>query len=239
MASDDKKLLPAVVPGVVCAGILGYLLKKSGVLDSGKEAIMRKLNSDRLVQAPGEGTPILVAMACGTIEHTGIFLGNSRVAELTGNGKIQEVTLSKFINGDENDIINPRTGTRIFVACDDATGKPLTDRKIADNARNFIENVGHTDYNLFLNNCHLFTASCVIGDMQTALSIVYWLVCGTFSIDCVTDVISRIMNDKKKVAWLGVERPTLSFNYSLTPEKITRLYREGKILPGTSAPAIV
>lgn len=207
---------------------------KSGAVQSAVARWKRKLDEGRLIDSPKAGTPLLVSLARGGAEHSGVFLGRSRVAELTGNGLIQDVSLSEFVNGDENDLTNLRTGTRIFAACDDSSGQPLTLPRIAKSAREFIEKVGRVPYNLFCNNCHLFTASCIQGEMNEKLSFCDWLKDGTFSIDCLDEVVSRIMNAGKPVAWIGVREPTRFFSYVLTEEKIARLRSEGRCTAASS-----
>ena len=143
---------------------------KSGAVQSAVARWKRKLDEGRLIDSPKAGTPLLVSLARGGAEHSGVFLGRSRVAELTGNGLILDVSLSEFVNGDENDLMNLRTGTRIFAACDDSSGQSLTLPRIAKSAHEFVEKVGRVPYNLFCNNCHLFTASCIRGEMNEKLS---------------------------------------------------------------------
>ena len=209
---------------LAAAGALA--LAKSGALQSAA-ARRRRNGDDRLIDAPRAGVPLLVSLA-GMAEHSGIFLGRSRVAELNGNGRLMDVSLNEFINGQPDDTSNMRWGTRIFAACDDSTGRPLESLKVAHVARDFVTKVRQVKYSLFNNNCHLFSASCVRGELSDGRSWADWLMDGTFSIDRLDAVISEVMNGGRPIAWLGVREPTRFFNYALTDGKIARLRMEGK-----------
>jgi hypothetical protein len=210
---------------LAAAGALA--LAKSGALQSAA-ARRRRNGDDRLIDAPRAGVPLLVSLA-GIAEHSGIFLGRSRVAELNGNGRLMNVSLSEFINGDVDDPSNMRWGTRIFAACDEASGRPLESVKIAHAARGLVEKIKQVKYNLFNNNCHLFSASCICGEMIDGKSWGEWLRKGTFSIDRLEAVISEFMNGGRPIAWLGVRSPSPFFKYALADDKIERLHREGKV----------
>lgn len=88
-------------------------------------ALMGRVIEDRVLSVPPPpGTPLLCSLA-RVVEHSGIYLGAGRVAELKGDGQLREVSLSVFLNGDESDMYNPRKGHRIYAACDAGTGSPL------------------------------------------------------------------------------------------------------------------
>lgn len=232
--SDDSDWLDvagkiAMGVGVGALTVAGTLVAKSGAVQS---AVARwRRNADkRMVDAPEAGTPLLVSLARGGAEHSGVYLGDGSVAELSGDGRLQEVSLSEFLNGqDVGAADNFRSGTRIFAACDDATAKPLSVLQVAEAARRLIRHIGRVDYNLFGNNCHMFTASCVFGTLLEKLSAVDWLKDGTFSIERLEETIRHRMNHGLQIAWLGVRGPTPQFNYALTAEKTARLRDEGLV----------
>lgn len=221
-----KVALGIGVGALTTAGVVA--VAKSGVVQSAVARWRRSLDEKRQINAPPAGTPLLVSLARGGAEHSGIFLGRSRVAELRGNGDLCDVSLSDFVNGFDGDVVNMRSGTRIFAACDDETGLPLASRKIVDAARHFIENVKKVSYSLFRNNCHMFTASCVQGWLNHEQSFWDWIKNGTFTIDRLDDVVSNSMNAGRGIAWIGVRRSVGSFAYTLTDDKIDRLKKEGK-----------
>lgn len=221
----DRKI--EIPPGLLDAAKIAAKLAiraaidKSGLRDS-VSARERRNRDSRLIDAPRAGTPLLVELA-EMVEHSGVFLGRNRVAELNGNRRLLNVSLSAFLNGQPDSKVNMRWGTRVFAACDAESGSPLSSPKIARTARTFISQVGETDYNLFRNNCHLFTASCVSGILRDGLSWMDWIKDGTFSIARLEDMISQVMNEGRPIAWIGVREPSRSFNYALSDDKAERL----------------
>jgi hypothetical protein len=215
---------------------------KAGGLDSMMSRVRRERTIAREVSAPPPGTPLMVSLGIGVdrsfgigvAEHSGIYLGNSQVAELNGNGQILSVSLSEFVNGAEGDPLNTRNGTCIFAACDETTDEIRFHGQAALNAKAFMDNEVSIDYNVFGNNCHMFTASCLLGGMIQKLSKVDWFERGTFSIVNLEFIIEQVLNDGKRIGWRRVRNHMSGFDYLLAPEKRIRLYKEGKIeLPQT------
>ena len=115
------------------------------------------------------GTPLLVDLSM-LVEHSGIYLGNGRVAELHGSGLLRVVSLKEFINGDSWSIREPlavRTGRRVYAACSKDTGTPVCSVNASFNAWAYIRGKRTVEYNLVKNNCHLFCISCVSGKFHT------------------------------------------------------------------------
>jgi len=77
------------IAGKIALGVGGAALATAGVLAAKSGAFQsvgarRRRNADeRLIEAPRAGTPLLVSLA-GMAEHSGVFLGRSRVVELNG-----------------------------------------------------------------------------------------------------------------------------------------------------------
>lgn len=91
----------------------------------------------------------------GPFEHTGIYIGNGKIVELSGEGRVQVTNAVGFVSG------FPGTKT-IYVASDGFS--PLASKAIARRAKH---KVGHgRNYNLILDNCHQFTAGCITGDYE-------------------------------------------------------------------------
>ena len=217
-------------------GALGTLLGKTGALESALSRKRREAAVDRVVYDPPSGTPLLVSLGVGSdeyfgigvAEHSGIYLGNGRVAELNGNGRIMQVSLSEFVNGLEGEVMNTRNGTCIFGACDENTDEIKSHKNAALNAQTYIDRGVKKDYNVFGNNCHMFTASCLLGGEIEKMSKEDWFVRGTFTVVDLELIIEHILNDGKRMGWRRI-MTTPEFQYVLTPEKRIRLYREGKI----------
>ena len=129
---------------------------------------------DRVKPAPGS---VLRVDLCGganflggRICHTGIYLGNDEIAEITnvrGKARVHVVDPSDFLNGQGTNFI--RTGLNIYVATD-GCGRALAAPEIAERARGCFGPPGGRplparagDYDLVDNNCHTFVVRCVTG----------------------------------------------------------------------------
>ena len=213
------------------------LFGKTGVVDCAMSRMRRERTIAREVSDPPPGTPLLVSLGFGSdekfgigiAEHSGIYLGGNRVAELNGNGRILSVSLSEFVNGIDDGSVNTRNGTCIFAACDETTDEIRFHGQAALNARSFVDNEVALDYNVFGNNCHMFTASCLLGGLIQKLSKADWFERGTFSIIDLEFVIEHVLNSGRRIGWRRIRNHTSGFDYMLTPEKRIRLYKEGKL----------
>ena len=106
----------------------------------------------------------------GRICHTGIYLGNDEIAEITnvrGKARAHVVDPSDFLNGQGTNFI--RMGLNIYVATD-GCGRALAAPEIAERARGCFGPPGGRplparagEYDLVDNNCHTFVVRCVTG----------------------------------------------------------------------------
>ena len=106
----------------------------------------------------------------GRICHTGIYLGNDEIAEITnvrGKARAHVVDPSDFLNGQGTNFI--RAGLNIYVATD-GCGRTLAAPEIAERARGCFGPPGGRplparagEYDLVDNNCHTFVVRCVTG----------------------------------------------------------------------------
>jgi len=102
----------------------------------------------------------------GALCHTGIYLGNDRIVEITKAGskrraKVHIVDPSDFLNGKGTNFV--RTGINIYVATD-GEGHALGGADIAKRALDYrIAHRSRGTYDLVDNNCHKFTVRCVTG----------------------------------------------------------------------------
>ena len=100
----------------------------------------------------------------GSLCHTGIYLGNDEIAEITnedGKAKVNVVDPSDFLNGQGTNFI--RTGVNIYVATD-GCGMALGSDVVAARARKAARRKRHGEYDIVDNNCHRFTVRCVTGE---------------------------------------------------------------------------
>ena len=98
-------------------------------------------------------------VCCGIYElfqHTGIWV-DGEIIELKGNGLVRAVSPSRFI-GD-------RSGSRIYVACGEDLS-PLSTPHAATLATAQV--FDYQEYDLIDNNCHRFSAQCLLGHPVTA-----------------------------------------------------------------------
>lgn len=201
------------------------VVQNMGVIDSGV-AKWKRANSTPLKVEPPRGTPLLVDLA-GVLEHSGIYLGTGEVMEVyddeSEGGRIRVVTLDRFLRGDGR----VRTGNQIFAACDDSVddGRPLSRVSAADNALRFQAENPNVAYNVLRSNCHMFTASCLLGEkifcerggkegffeatLKHVASLLAAATVQTFSIAKLTEVISSELNAGKPVAW----RPIVAWTH--------------------------
>lgn len=199
-----KRSVYSWTPRRVLGGLFGEVLDRTGLRDSILSQCQRIACvwvKDK-VPVPEPGTPLLVDLF-GVVEHSGIYLGNGHVAELFGDNLLREVTLREFLEGEKGSWV--RTGRRIFAACSRSSGKTLVSPYAAENARAFIRRIRTVRYNLFRNNCHLFSISCISGSFQKGISLAEGIVRGGVSIGVLTNAIAYFLNNCDDVVWKQVD----------------------------------
>ncbi len=128
--------------------------------------------------------PKIGAIVCcglgGILDHTGIYVGDNTIVELSGSGLVKAVSMERFLA--------ERSGKQIFIACD-SKAQPLVNKLAAQKAVEQLFN--YYEYDVISNNCHRFIWQCFEqrdDDLSTfkTLSykiaeyynrIVYWDVC--------------------------------------------------------------
>lgn len=208
---------------------LGNILEEVGDALAGSLASRTRRNAGakRLIAPPPPGTPLLVSLALA-LEHTGIYLGKNKVAELQDDGFVREVTLTEFVNGDTGPI-PLRNGTRIFAACDARSRKPLGTAAVAKMARRLSDEAYYAGYDLIQSNCHLFVAACAAGLKPNDTAFAKLVGKGFASIGRLESVLARTLNGGHRIEWCPVARNRERFHYKLTEEKVARLKLEGKL----------
>lgn len=197
------------------------LVNRTG-LPASLKAWFKRVTAPQAIDADlAPGTPLLVALA-HVLEHSGVYLGQGQVAELHDGpegGELRIVPLGTFLCGEGM----PRTGRVVYAACG-RTGdgfRGVSSESVADYARNSCAESSGVAYNMLRSNCHMFTASCVMGEdlLQCrdgresvfdrmrknlkALEDVFRK--GSFSIEMLTEVIARELNGGEKVYWCPVK----------------------------------
>ena len=196
------------------------------VSESARSRERRNAEAQRLIAPPPAGTPLLVSLALA-FEHTGIYLGGNRVAELNGDGHVKAVSLTRFINGTPDGAWQVRNGTRIFAACDVCTRRPLASERALETARAAAEaDSTRMGYDFVQLNCHLFTAACVLGIPPGERRFRSLFGGGVASIGKLERLLAETLNHGKCICWRAVRRDKERFHYSLSPGKRIRLALE-------------
>lgn len=148
-------LAKILAPNPLVSTTVPNLLKSSNPLKS----ISRNKFRNKKVY-PVRGSVFVCELFNGMAEHTGIYIGNGKIVELNGNGKIRRVSFNKFLNSGVN-----RTGKRIYTACDEYN-EPLNFESTAENAESMVGEKRF--YNIIMDNCHQFTSGCITGNFENA-----------------------------------------------------------------------
>lgn len=97
--------------------------------------------------------PEVGAIVCcglgGVLDHTGIYIGENTIVELSGSGLVKAVSMQRFLA--------ERSGKHIYVACD-SNAEPLISDLAAQKASEQIFN--YYEYDVIKNNCHRFIWQC-------------------------------------------------------------------------------
>lgn len=115
------------------------------------------------VDMPELGSIVYCDLFLGYMEHSGVYIGNGKIAQLNGKGSIEVVSPKEFIAGG--------TGLSIYVGC---RGKsPVGSRETAARAKKRIG--GTRNYNVIIDNCHQFAASCISGEPDRQINFLWML----------------------------------------------------------------
>lgn len=99
---------------------------------------------------------------CGllnTFEHSGIYIDNSSIIELNGDGKIRKVSVNKFLTSSE--LRNNKLYT--FV---NKNNIPICTYSFSQRAEKMLNSC--RNYNVIFDNCHQFTSGCITNNFENA-----------------------------------------------------------------------
>lgn len=136
----------------------GFVLK--GLADSVIDNHVRK----RVKPVMGS---ILYCDLALVVEHSGIYVGNGKIAHLDGSGKIEIVTARQFLKRLGG--LNPASS--IYVSCNEETA--VGSSRIGHLARAMAG--GERSYNVILDNCHQFASGCITGNFDNADNFLWML----------------------------------------------------------------
>lgn len=142
--------------------MIGIALRVIGVIVAANAA-KSLVDGVRDKVVPKKGSVLYCDLAFGTASHSGIYVGNNRIVQLSGSGRIEKVSPKKFIDGG--------TAVSIYVSCreDEAVGSA----QVAKRARSLVGS--RRAYNVVMDNCHQFSAGCLTGDFEGAANFLPFL----------------------------------------------------------------
>lgn len=94
------------------------------------------------------------------LEHSGIYIGDGMIAHRDGDGYLDRVTPSEFL-----DRLNGKNcAISVYVSC--IGDRPLHSMAAFNRARAALNNSKFDGYDLLSKNCHNFTRYCLTGDFD-------------------------------------------------------------------------
>jgi hypothetical protein len=118
---------------------------------------------------PRPGTPVYTELGFGTMEHSGIYMGQGRLIELNGQGGIADVTIKEFTNHITT------FNHELWVPVNKNLDMVINFYKAYDNALDALFNNSGRNYNLLFDNCHQFTSGCITGDFENTHNFLWML----------------------------------------------------------------
>lgn len=111
---------------------------------------------------PALGSVVYCNLALAA-EHSGIYVGNNRIVHLNGSGRVELVSPRVFCER-----LHGKNPASIIYCPISEDGRLLGNKKAAERALNQVGK--YTTYNIFMNNCHIFSASCMTGKNESCPS---------------------------------------------------------------------
>lgn len=105
------------------------------------------------------GAIVWCDLGLGSAEHSGVYIGDNKIIELNGDGYLKILSIYDFIKYSDF-----RTGMSLYSICD-ISGQVLADYQIASRAIRYLKENERRGYNLLFDNCHQFTAGCILNDL--------------------------------------------------------------------------
>lgn len=108
---------------------------------------------------PVKGSVLYCDLAYGYAEHSGIYIGDNRIIHLNGKGRIEMIKSDEFVTKWSYD-------REIYVSSynDMGSANAVGSAQVAQRA--FTQLGKQRDYSLFSDNCHQFTAGCLLGRFE-------------------------------------------------------------------------
>lgn len=159
-----KTLLAGSAKHAAASALKGAVMKISAthVIKEAGESFVKNVFCD--IVKPVVGSVLKCDLAGGTVSHTGIYIGNDRIVEVTEinhQAKVRIVNPREFLSGDGL----LRTGVYIYIAAAKGSDGKYTAIHSASIAQRALMALGSRGkYSLVSNNCHMFTRYCINGE---------------------------------------------------------------------------
>ena len=128
---------------------LEHLAKYDSPIATYPSDLLTSISNDILVSIPPKIGAIVCCGLGGMLDHTGIYVGENTIVELSGSGLVKAVSMQRFLA--------ERSGKQLFIACD-SKAQPLVNKLAAQKASKQIFN--YYEYDVINNNCHRFIWQC-------------------------------------------------------------------------------
>ena len=138
-------MLPLILVGAAAVG--GFFARKATM--NFAESIVDNVFRDPVT--PVRGSVLYCDMGFGTMEHSGIYIGDNLIVQFTKSGDVEYASPREFVEG--------TTAISIYVSCIDEN--PIGYEKAADRAEEAVTST--RDYSLLADNCHIFCSECLTG----------------------------------------------------------------------------
>ena len=133
---------------------------KKCLLKNFVESVVDNVVRDKVSAKVGSVLYIEMAFNIFGAAHSGIYVGNGQVVELSGKGIIQQVPVNEFL------CVPPLVDTARSIYVSSKDGQAVGSQTVARRARSMVGR--HRDYNLLFDNCHQFTSGCLTGDFENS-----------------------------------------------------------------------
>jgi len=140
---------------------------------------------------PQLGSILRTELINGVADHSGIYIGNDQVIEIT-----QENGFGVVKNTDLNDFVHSsfaRTGSTIYIAIDRLSKDVICNEKLSNTAKKHIGK--RNTYQLMKDNCHSFVHKCIINEDFVKIT-------SLWKFEELTKSISKNLNKNRLVEWV-------------------------------------
>ncbi len=140
---------------------------------------------------PKIGSILRTELIAGGADHSGIYIGNNQIIEITEKNGLGCVEITDF-----NDFVHSssaRTGVTVYIAIDKLSKDIIFDNKIINIANKYIGK--KNKYQLMKDNCHSFVHKCIINEDFGKITSVW-------KFKHLTESISKNLNNNRLVQWV-------------------------------------